>query len=78
MSAIPQITQITKEKAESAKAFIEKKYQKLKCDEKERKEGKFKLQLDKIYYSFLSLLMILIAWDMLSKKMAKLNLSDAE
>jgi len=52
VSAIPQITQITKEKAESAKAFIEKKYQKLKCDEKERKEGKFKLQLDKIYYSF--------------------------
>jgi len=41
VSAIPQITQITKEKAESAKAFIEKKYQKLKCDEKERKEGKY-------------------------------------
>jgi hypothetical protein len=37
---VPQITQVTKEKAESAKAYIEKKYQKLKHEEKERKEGK--------------------------------------
>ena len=35
-----QITQGTKDKAESAKAYIEKKYQKLKNEEKERKEGK--------------------------------------
>lgn len=30
---------MTKDKAESAKAYIERKYQKLKCEEKERKEG---------------------------------------
>jgi hypothetical protein len=30
---------VTKEKAENAKAYIEKKYQKLKHEEKERKEG---------------------------------------
>ena len=38
---MPQVTQQTKERAENAKAFIEKKYQKLKNEEKERKEGKF-------------------------------------
>lgn len=31
---------MTKDKAESAKAYIERKYSKLKCEEKERKEGK--------------------------------------
>jgi len=36
---VPQITQGTKEKAESAKAYIEKKYAKLKNEEKERREG---------------------------------------
>ncbi len=63
---VPQITQVTKEKAESAKAYIEKKYQKLKHEEKERKEGK-----DTVFKSWL-------AWDMLSKKMQKLNLSESE
>ena len=37
---MPQVTQQTKERAENAKAFIEKKYLKLKNEEKERKEGK--------------------------------------
>lgn len=66
MPIVPQITQVTKEKAESAKAYIEKKYQKLKHEEKERKEGKT-LAFDD-----------LVAWDMLSKKMQKLNLSESE
>lgn len=57
---------MTKDKAESAKAYIERKYQKLKCEEKERKEGKHSRA-----NSF-------IAWDMLQKKMQKLNLSEAE
>ena len=36
-----QVTQGMKDKAESAKAYIERKYQKLKCEEKERKEGTY-------------------------------------
>lgn len=35
-----QPTQMTKEKAEGAKAYIERKYAKLKNEEKEKKEGK--------------------------------------
>eukprot|EP00349_Pseudokeronopsis_sp_Brazil_P002328 CAMPEP_0202972122 /NCGR_PEP_ID=MMETSP1396-20130829/33544_1 /ASSEMBLY_ACC=CAM_ASM_000872 /TAXON_ID= /ORGANISM="Pseudokeronopsis sp., Strain Brazil" /LENGTH=77 /DNA_ID=CAMNT_0049702193 /DNA_START=50 /DNA_END=283 /DNA_ORIENTATION=- len=34
-----QITAMTKEKAENAKAYIERKYQKLRDEEKERKEA---------------------------------------
>ena len=34
---------LVKEKAEHAKAYIEKKYQKLKTEERERKEGKARL-----------------------------------
>jgi predicted secreted protein len=36
----PVVTQAAKEKADNAKAYIEKKYAKLKNEEKERKEGK--------------------------------------
>lgn len=50
------ITQAAKDRAENAKAYIERKYAKLKDEEKERKE----------------------AWEMLVKKMEKLNLSEAE
>jgi len=35
-----QPTQVTREKAEGAKAYIERKYAKLKNEEKEKKEGK--------------------------------------
>ena len=45
-----------KDRAESAKAYIESKYKKLKKDESNRKQ----------------------AWDILSHKMAKLNLTHAE
>ena len=34
-----QLTSTTKEKAEGAKAYIERKYAKLKFEEKEKKEG---------------------------------------
>jgi len=37
------VSAVIKEKAENAKAYIEKKYQKLKNEEKERKEGKILL-----------------------------------
>jgi hypothetical protein len=33
------VSQAAKERAENAKAYIERKYQKLKDEEKERKEG---------------------------------------
>ena len=36
----PGVTQASKDRAENAKAYIERKYQKLKDEEKERKEGK--------------------------------------
>ena len=36
---VSHISQRTKDKAESAKAYIEKKYAKLKNEEKERKEA---------------------------------------
>jgi len=35
-----QATQQTREKAEGAKAYIERKYAKLKNEEKEKKDGK--------------------------------------
>lgn len=50
------VSQSAKDRAENAKAYIERKYAKLKDEEKERKE----------------------AWEMLVKKMEKLNLSEAE
>ena len=59
----PQITQGIKDKAESAKAYIEQKYQKLKTDEQDRKQGKWR---------------VTAAWEMLQKKMQNLNLSEAE
>jgi len=35
------VSQAAKERAENAKAYIERKYQKLKDEEKERKEGNY-------------------------------------
>ena len=57
---------MTKEKAEGAKAYIERKYAKLKNEEKEKKEGKK------------SLIWISSAWDKLLKQMDKMNLSPTE
>ena len=44
-----EISQHTKEKADSVKSFIEGKYKKLKTDEKAKKEGKFHLLLN-VYF----------------------------
>lgn len=60
------VTQAAKERAENAKAYIERKYQKLKDEEKEKKEGRCALSIT------------YLAWEMLVKKMEKLNLSEAE
>ena len=51
-----QPTQVMKEKAESAKAYIERKYAKLKYEEKEKKEGKNHNNSN-----------VIIAWDKLLK-----------
>ena len=45
------VTQAAKDRAENAKAYIERKYQKLKDEEKERKEGKFSFTAIMIEYS---------------------------
>jgi hypothetical protein len=58
---------VTREKAEGAKAYIERKYAKLKNEEKEKKEGNNLLN-----NSFL------LAWDKLLKQMDKMNLSPTE
>ncbi len=42
---------MTKDKAESAKAYIEKKYMKLKNEEKERKEGKRRRLTNRMGYA---------------------------
>ena len=57
------ISQSTKEKAESIKAYIQGRYKKLNRDEKEKKEGKVIEQL---------------AWKKIKIKMAEANLSKAE
>ena len=57
------ISQSTKEKAESIKAYIQGRYKKLNRDEKEKKEGKVIEQL---------------AWEKIKIKMAEANLSKAE
>ena len=61
-----QLTEAAKEKAAKAKAYIEKKYKKLGEEEVERKQGNACVHN---YY---------IAWDKLSEKMMRLNLSEAE
>ena len=63
-----------REKAESAKAYIERKYTKLKTEEKERKEGAY---LSVSYWPRLTRF-ALTAWDLLQKKMDKLNLNEQE
>ncbi len=60
---------MTKEKAEGAKAYIERKYAKLKNEEKEKKEGKLFEDLMR---------MACLAWDKLLKQMDKMNLSPTE
>lgn len=57
-----------REKAEGAKAYIERKYAKLKNEEKEKKEGKDGLD----YLNFC------LAWDKLLKQMDKMNLTAEE
>ncbi len=61
------VSQSTKEKAESIKAYIEGKYSKMSQEEKEKKEGS----------PFLALTCH-IAWEKLKTEMAKANLSVAE
>ena len=56
---------MTKEKAEGAKAYIERKYAKLKNEEKEKKEGN-------LFHNDHA------AWDKLLKQMDKMNLSPTE
>lgn len=56
-----------REKAEGAKAYIERKYAKLKNEEKEKKEGKIIMS----FYCF-------VAWDKLLKQMDKMNLTAEE
>ena len=60
-----QPTQQSREKAEGAKAYIERKNAKLKNEEKEKREGN--------HHSIK-----LIAWDKLLKQMDKMNLSPTE
>jgi serine/threonine kinase 38 len=55
-----------REKAEGAKAYIERKYAKLKNEEKEKKEGK--IEMDSI----------VLAWDKLLKQMDKMQLTAEE
>jgi serine/threonine kinase 38 len=55
-----------REKAEGAKAYIERKYAKLKNEEKEKKEGKIEMD------SFV------LAWDKLLKQMDKMQLTAEE
>ncbi len=66
---------MTKEKAEGAKAYIERKYAKLKNEEKEKKEGKY---LNYLFEKFVKLIGKFIAWDKLLKQMDKMNLSPTE
>lgn len=54
-----------KERAEQVKAYIEKKYQKMKTEEQERKEGNH-------------VRLIELAWDKLNHKMEELQLSKDE
>ena len=63
-----------REKAESAKAYIERKYTKLKTEEKERKEGAY----PSVSYWPRLTRFALTAWDLLQKKMDKLNLNEQE
>ena len=69
-----EISQHTKEKADSVKSFIEGKYKKLKSDEKAKKEGKTNCIVRSIYIY----IYIYIAWEKLKMDMQKLNLSPQE
>ena len=55
-----------REKAEGAKAYIERKYAKLKNEEKEKKEGKIVMDSN------------VLAWDKLLKQMDKMQLTAEE
>ena len=55
-----------REKAEGAKAYIERKYAKLKNEEKEKKEGN--IEMDSL----------VLAWDKLLKQMDKMQLTAEE
>ena len=55
-----------REKAEGAKAYIERKYAKLKNEEKEKKEGKIVMNSN------------VLAWDKLLKQMDKMQLTAEE
>lgn len=61
-----QPSALMREKAEGAKAYIERKYAKLKNEEKEKKEGKIVMVSN------------VLAWDKLLKQMDKMQLTAEE